>query len=195
MKSKKFSLFIMVLLFLTLAYGNFVKAHAGEYYSGYWPNPTNFRCQVFSSAYSHYWDISHGFYAWNYTTGSNKLWMRSMEYRADDQNLNYEIRFFGVNLGPQGPWADTLNYKKVLWYFVPSWDNCEYAYSRIRLNSNRYPSLTQFTRRKVAAHEVGHSLSLKHPNHTVAAVMNQGTQPYNVPQQHDILNIQSKYGQ
>lgn len=180
--------FVVVLSLLILVYVPEIQAHSGEYYSGVWTNPTNFRAQVFSSAYPYYSDIDYGFNAWNYSTSPSRLWMRLITYRADNANLGYEIRFYGVNLGPEGPLADAYNY--------PFWNNCTYSYSRIRLNLDRYPGLSQFRRRGAATHEVGHSLSLKHPNHSVGAIMNTPLPTsYNVPQNHDKLNIQGKYGQ
>lgn len=179
--------FVVVLSLSILVYVPEIQADSNDFYSGTWVNPTNFRCQLFSSAYPYWDDIDHGFNAWNFTTSSSKLWMRTIAYRADNANLGYEIRFYGVDLGPEGPIADALNY--------PSWTSI-YTYSRIRLNLNRYPGYSQFIRRGVATHEVGHSLSLKHPDHTAVAIMNSPLPvSYNVPQTHDKQNIQAKYGQ
>lgn len=180
--------FIVVTMVVILVYVPEIQADSNDFYSGIWTNPTNFRAQVFSSAYPYYSDIDYGFNAWNYTTSSSKLWMRLIAYRADNANLGYEIRFYGVDLGPEGPAADALNY--------PAWNNCTYSYSRIRLNLNNYPGYSPFIRRGVATHEVGHSLSLKHPDHTAVAIMNSPLPTsYNVPQTHDKQNIQAKYGQ
>ena len=49
------------------------------------------------------------------------------------------------------------------------------------------------------AHEIGHALTLGHPNNTyapttVASVMRSGETIYTVPQTHDIGDIRAKYG-
>lgn len=143
--------------------------------------------------------LMHAGFAWNGI--SSKVKITKMSSRSDDEDLGYQLRVYVSNLGKEGYWADALNFKKT-WYggYSSCWD-CDYARSRIRINHDRFPNISsEFTKKKVATHEIGHSIGLRHPakRHNgvePTAIMNQGILTYNVPQSHDQVLIINKYGE
>ena len=74
--------------------------------------------------------------------------------------------------------------------------DCVYYYANITLStaSGELGGVDDFTRQKVACHEMGHSFGLAHPtNSSLNAVMKQGILPYNTPQAYDVSETNTIY--
>jgi hypothetical protein len=91
-------------------------------------------------------------------------------------------------------WADTLNYKYNFWGNLESCWNCEYDYSRVRINEPKYKDLSLLMQQKVMTHEFGHVLGLDHATQR-PAIMIQGDFDQNTVQQDDKDGILTIYGQ
>jgi hypothetical protein len=74
---------------------------------------------------------------------------------------------------------------------------CVYTKNTITFNTNTVDKIGDFMRTKVATHEFGHSISLRHPRDvgltSTASIMNQGVLSYNKPQTYDINLVKAVY--
>jgi hypothetical protein len=76
---------------------------------------------------------------------------------------------------------------------------CRYTFSQLIINRSTLDAESRFTKQKVVAHEFGHALGLSHPCSSgrcprrVRTVMNQGILRYNVPQNHDVNDVNRMY--
>jgi hypothetical protein len=78
---------------------------------------------------------------------------------------------------------------------------CVYEENIVVMNTRTLDRATEFMQTKVATHEVGHALSLMHPNNAghsdrskLPSVMWQGELPYNTPQEYDTDRLTKLYG-
>jgi hypothetical protein len=74
--------------------------------------------------------------------------------------------------------------------------SCTYHVNGIQLAQDTLDKASDFIKTKVATHEIGHALALRHPIEfklIVKSVMNQHELPYNKPQQYDIDLLKQLY--
>jgi predicted Zn-dependent protease len=74
--------------------------------------------------------------------------------------------------------------------------NCVYSWTNVYMNRSTLDRESSSHRRKVAAHEVGHAMGLSHvpsTDTTTRSIMRQGYLPYNLPQTHDVNDINAIY--
>ena len=77
---------------------------------------------------------------------------------------------------------------------------CSYRYADVYLNRRTMDPETIFQSQAIVAHEVGHAMGLSHvcgeaacPPGSATTLMQWGRLPYNVPQNHDINDINAMY--
>lgn len=70
---------------------------------------------------------------------------------------------------------------------------CTYKKVTVYLFPQALDKQSDFTRTKVATHELGHALGLAHPPSTKTSVMKQGKLSYNKPQSYDVSELKRRY--
>lgn|GEM_PF-2805085 len=80
---------------------------------------------------------------------------------------------------------------------IPECTACDYTLNTVTFIRGTVDPLKDFMRTKVATHEFGHAVSLRHPKDVgltqTKSIMNQGILSYNVPQAYDIGLIKAVY--
>jgi hypothetical protein len=109
---------------------------------------------------------------------------------------------------PGTPFALHVNvadiYSDSTWWgmtvFAGDCATCNYSRNTVYLNQQTLDAENDFTRTKVATHEFGHAIALRHPadsgftdKQSLPSVMWQGHLPYNVPQSYDTTRVQELY--
>lgn len=78
------------------------------------------------------------------------------------------------------------------WAYLPC-STCTYTKNYIYMNQRTLDSENDFTRTKVATHEIGHAIGLDHAAWWRTSVMKQGHLSYNSPRSYDINDVNGLY--
>lgn len=173
-----------------------------EYWSGKWSRPDRLTVHIYQSAEPWVQDISTGVLSWNGI--SNKVAIISIQ-GGTDTGVSNEIRIKAEDCGTIQYTAYCTNYVTILGVPVPS-NIGTWAYSVVILNvkegfASGYDRIGPTFKKKVAAHELGHSFGLDHvldscPDALKALMFKyyDAAVGWYAPQLHDKNVLKAKYG-
>lgn len=143
---------------------------------------------------SYYLDASVASYGYTSITQYGASQWYDYGHIVMNQTTNAEYAKIKVYAGDFhiSKWADTLNYKYNFFGNLEACWDCNYGYSRVRINDPILGGEESFDAKKVLTHEFGHVIGLDHSNVT-PSIMLQGYLLYNTLRPDDIAGRDNIY--